>query len=243
MVLSQMARIQPPARKRKTGRSRAVLEKDELARVRAVAREAGPLEKALVEWIFTNCTRASEPGLARMSDIDMRGRRVQLVHLKGGLDPDWLPMMESCHNALVAWLPLRDKVIREHQQRAFVFPSARPTRCYPCNGLGRLLKRNRKTRTSAEVPCPHCDGDGTRWGLSRHESRRIIERVFARAGIDEKRRFPHVLRNTAVTVMIETMGVGAVQERVGHSDAKTTYGYMKATKAERAKAEEVFREK
>ena len=228
-----------PQRKRKTQRSRAVIELHEIQQIRRAV--ADPLEGALFEWIYTNGTRASEPGLARMADVDLKRMRIQLVHLKGGLDPDWIPMPKICAQAIEKWLPVRDMLELRVEQQDFLFPAKNPGRCYPCKGTAKIIKKNRKEKTSSMVPCYHCDACGIRWGLSRHEVRYIFADLFARAGIEKERRFPHILRASAVTHMLDQgYEAGNVQERVGHASSKTTFGYMKATKAAHATIDKIF---
>jgi len=231
-----------PQRKRKTSRSQAVLEPDEIQRIRDAAADAGPMVAALLEWIYTNGARASEPGLARMEDIDLRGRRVQLIHLKGGLDPDWIPLAARCAESLQRWLASRDVHKEKTQQRDFVFPGKHPGKCYPCEGTGTITKSHRKTKQTSSIPCPHCDACGVRWGITRHEVRHIVDTIFQTANIPEEKRFPHILRHSAVTHMVEKMSPAAVQERVGHASVQTTYKYIKATKAARELIDDVFDE-
>lgn len=231
-----------PQRKRKTARSQAVLERDEVQRLRRAAEQAGYMEHALFEWIYTNGTRASEPGVARTGDVDLRGKRVQLVHLKGGQDPDWIPLASTCAAALRAWFENRNIREEKPEQRDFIFPSENPGRCYPCKGKGEIKKVSRKTKVSAILPCQHCDGCGTRWGLTRHEVRHLLDDLFEKAKIPEAKRFPHILRHSAVTHMMEKMTPAAVQERVGHAHLTTTLGYAKATKAARDTIDQIFGE-
>jgi integrase len=207
---------------------KAILETEDTKRARAVARTQGPLASALYEWLYTNGSRASEPGLAKLRDLDMPSSRVRLQHLKNGLAPDWVALATPCRTALAAWFAVREQHIVRPEQKLFVFPSASPGRCYPCKGSGKLKGKQ------ATKPCHHCDGTGKRWGLSRHEVGRIIGKVLAAAGVPKGRRHPHVLRHTTITHLLDA-GVppAAIQERVGHKDVATTFTYMKATKAAR----------
>jgi site-specific recombinase XerD len=208
---------------------KAILETSDTRRARSVARAQGPLARALYEWLYTNGSRASEPGLAKLRDLDLPSSRVRLQHLKNGLAPDWIALATSCREALTDWLVARPQHIVAPEQKLFLFPSASPGRCYPCRGAGKL-----KPKGAAPKPCHHCEGTGKRWGLSRHEVRRIVGKILTAAGVPAGRRHPHVLRHSTITHLLDA-GVppAAVQERVGHRDVTTTFGYLKATKAAR----------
>lgn len=204
--------------------SKAILETSDARRARGIAKAQGPLPWALFEWLYTNGSRASEPGLAKLADIDLTSSRVRLQHLKNGLAPDWIALATPCRAALTAWIKERPQHVVAPEQKLFLFPSASPGRCYPCRGSGKL-----KTKR-----CHHCEGTGKRWGVSRHVVGHTIRRILAAAGVPEGRRHPHVLRHSNITHMLDA-GVppAAVQERVGHRDVTTTFGYLKATKAAR----------
>lgn len=209
---------------------KAILETEDTKRARAVAKQQGPLAWALFEWLYTNGSRASEPGMARLADVDLPTSRVRLRHLKNGMAPDWVALATPCRDALAAWFKVRETYARTVKQKLFVFPAKAPGRCYPCRGKGQLLNK----RTRAAKPCHHCDGTGERLGLSRHDVRRIIGKVLAAAGVPKGRRHPHVLRHSTITHLLDKgVPAAAVQERVGHKDVTTTFGYMKATKAAR----------
>lgn len=227
-------------------KKRAVLQAEDLVRIRAAAKVAGPLEHALVEWLYTNGARASEPGLARRSDLDLHNNTVMLTHLKGGLASEPVPLSKRCAGALKDWLAGR--VVppdSDARLRDYIFPSARPGRCYPCLGKGQIAHKRRKKKDGLPemsiVPCPHCHAIGTRFGISRHEVRRIISRVFTTAGIPKEFHFPHVLRHSAVTHMLDDdSSPPSIQERVGHKSLATTYGYMHTTKKARAQVAKTF---
>jgi integrase len=110
---------------------------------------------AFVEWLYTNGSRASEPGLARMSDVDLQAGTVMLHHLKGGQASVPLPMSTKCLAALRAWLAVREQfLIDPEAQRDYLFPSAHPGPCYPCRGKGKLLvkKRDHEPELRAYTP-------------------------------------------------------------------------------------------
>jgi len=227
----------------KPRKKRASLEVEDVAKARAAAKELGPLEHTFVEWLYTNGARASEPGLARLSDVDMRAGTVMLVHLKGGQIKDPMPMSEKCRAALAAWLKVRPQFLFDSKAQAdYLFPSLHPGPCYPCRGKGKLvIKRRKKEPTLAS--CLHCRGSGTRWGLTRHEARRIVKRVFKAAGLPDELAFPHVFRHSAATHMLDKdMNPAAIQERLGHSALATTLGYLHTTKKARAAVNRVFDE-
>jgi site-specific recombinase XerD len=227
----------PKVRKKRTG-----LDTGDVAKVRAAAASLGPLEHALVEWLYTNGARASEPGMALLSDLDLISGTVQLHHLKHGLAAEPLPLSERCRRALEAWLKVRATLPLLPEQKDIVFPSQHPWRCYPCQGKGELTVHRRKHEPEL-VSCPHCRGTGTRQGITRHEVRRIIERVFRAAGVRSDLAFPHVLRHSAATHLLDKqVNPAAIQERLGHKSLQTTLGYLHTTKAARAAVNRTFDE-
>lgn len=218
-----------------------------IEQIRAAADGLSPLAHALVEWLYTNLQRASEPGLAREQDIDLFNGTVVLAHLKGGLAPEPTSLAPECKEALEAWLPKRE--FKDPAQRAYIFPSANPLTCYPCKGTKRFTVKSRKkvgeiAGTSKVIPCPHCHATGTRWGMTRHEVDRLVVAVFKLAGVPERFHFPHILRHSAVTHMLNSGSAPPeIQERVGHKSLATTFGYMHTTEEARAKVNKAFARK
>jgi site-specific recombinase XerD len=221
----------------------AVLEVDVVARARAAAAKLGPLVHAFLEWLYTNGARASEPGLARMSDVDLQAGTVLLYHLKGGQAAVPLPLSERCRVALKAWLAVREQhLVDPKAQRDYLFPSAHPGPCYPCRGKGKIVKHQRGREPELR-PCPHCRATGTRWGLNRNEAAQIIRQVFRAAGLPADKAFPHVFRHSAATHMLDKdINPAAIQERLGHKALATTLGYMHSTKKARAEVNRTFDE-
>lgn len=220
----------------KKGKKKLVLDRIHIQAIRAVAPGLGPLTHALFEWIYTNGSRASEPGMAKLADLSLQTGHAQLVHLKGGLDPEFIELAPPCRRALETWLTVRKTRLVSPEQHDFVFPSRTPGPCYPCSGTGSLKRKvKRKNRSeSVEGPCHHCRGTGKRWGLSRHEVRHLMDSLMEQAGIPQPLRFPHILRHSMVSHLLDK-GVPptAIQERVGHKAIETTYGYMKTTEKAR----------
>ena len=96
----------------------AHLEVEDTTKARAAAVALGPRAAAFLEWLYTNGARASEPGLAQLSDIDLYAGTVQLMHLKGGQAPKPMPMSERCRAALRAWLEVRPQhMVNSTQQK------------------------------------------------------------------------------------------------------------------------------
>jgi integrase len=234
-------------RQQKPRKTQAVLEEAEIKRVRAAAKADGPLAHALIEWLYTNGARASEPGLARTGDVDLHTGTVMLAHLKGGLAPKPVPMAESLRKAMKAWMSSEEFRLKpvpgyKPDQAVYVFPSANPLPCYPCKGTKRFVTKSRRRGGADKIgPCPHCHATGTRWGMTRHEVDRVVTAVMRKAGIPEDYCFPHILRHSAVTHLLNgRVPPPAIQERVGHKSLATTYGYMHTTKKARAQVTKVF---
>lgn len=229
---------------RRPRKKRAGLSREDVTRARAAAARLGPLEAAFLEWLYTNGARASEPGMAALSDVDLRAGTVMLRHLKGGLATDPMPLSEKCRKALEAWLSVRKQALVDPRAQAdYLFPSARPGPCYPCGGEGRLMVKRGKRGESKLEPCPHCRASGTRWGLTRHEARRLVERIFREAGLPAELAFPHVFRHSAATHMLDRkVNPAAIQERLGHKSLNTTLGYLHTTKEAREAVNRTFDE-
>jgi site-specific recombinase XerD len=232
--------VQSPRKVRKKG---AVLEVEDVKRLRAAAAALDPLTHAFIEWLYTNGARASEPGLARLSDVDLSAGTVLLHHLKGGQDAVPLPLSERCRQALRAWIAVRDgHIVDAKAQRDYLFPSRHPGPCYPCRGKAKILVKRRNHEPELR-PCPHCQATGTRWGLTRHEAMRIVRRVFKAAGLSDDKAFPHVFRHSAATHMLDhEINPAAIQERLGHKALATTLGYIHSTKKARADVNRTFDE-
>lgn len=236
----------PFAARREKGSARtkgATLEVAEVKAARAAASRIGPLAAAFLEWLYTNGARASEPGLARLSDIDLHTGMVQATHLKGGKDPKPLPLSNRCREALKAWLAVRPQFLFDPKaQKDYLFPSQSPGRCYPCKGTGKLT-RKRRGQEEKLISCPHCYATGTRWGFSRHEAYRLIRKICSEASLPERYAFPHIFRHSAATHMLDRgNSPTAIQERLGHASVTTTLGYMHATKEAREAINRTFDE-
>lgn len=226
---------------------RAVLGESAIEQIRTAAQGHSPLAHALIEWLYTNAQRASEPGLARENDLDLYNDTVMLSHLKGGLLSEPMPLSPECKDALVAWLPLR--TFPRADQKLYVFPSGNPITCHPCGGAKQVVTKSRKKAgesagTSKVVPCPHCHGVGIRLGMTRHEVDRTVVAVFKLTDVPKRFHFPHILRHSAVTQMLNSGSLPPeIQERVGHKSLTTTFGYMHTTEAARAKVNKAFARK
>lgn len=207
----------------------AALTVEDIASARAVLEFRGnPLHTALFEWIYTNGARASEPGQQLIEDMDLRRGTVLLLHLKGGLEPTPIAMATRCREAVKLWLARRDTWMPniKSEQQPYVFPSAVPGKCYVCQGSGKRRRNNGDL-----VPCHHCGATGKRWGLSRYEVADIIGSVLEAAEVEEHLRFPHILRHSAVTHMLDAgWNPADIRLRVGHKSVETTFKYMQATK-------------
>lgn len=216
-------------RQQKKRSTQALLTVQEITAIRAALET--PEEAALFEWLYTNGARASEPGLAKLSDIDLRTNRVRLVHLKHGLAPVGVPIAPPCRAALEAWFGTRPQY--PDARRDYVFPRPAIIDCYECGATGKVereFKNKNRQKEKRIVPCPLCNGGGRCPGLTRHDVRHKIVRLFTRAGIPQDLHFPHVLRHTAVTHMLDAgLSPPKIQQRVGHKALETTFGYMHAT--------------
>lgn len=217
-----------------TRNEKAVLEVSEVNRAMTIAKSRGPFEYALFAWLYEWGSRASEPGLQLLKDVDLRMNRARAVHLKHGAEREWDAMLSECRAALPPWVAVQPRFAKMPQQKTFLFPSADPGSCYPCSGTGKLTSSVKKIKTV--IDCYHCGTSGMRWGVSRHEIAALTDNVLNEAGVEVERRHPHVLRHSIVTHLLEAGVVPViVQQRVGHRDLATTLAYARGTK--RAAAE------
>ena len=223
---------------------KALLELSEVKAAFEVARAAGPLEGALFAWMYEFGSRAAEPGLQRVADVDLHSMRARVIHLKSSRSvvrgsvrgTEWDALLPFCQEALPAWLEARPRFIRKAGQQPYLFPSHAPGACPTCKGSGQRPAMRERVWTTA--PCHHCGGAGKRWGVSRFEVYKIITQILTRAGVPEGHRHPHTLRHSIITHLLEgDIAAGVIQERVGHRFLQTTLGYARATKSARAKLE------
>lgn len=216
-----------------TRNEKAVLEVSEVNRAMTIAKARGPFEYALFAWLYETGARASEPGLQLLKDVDLRNNRARAIHLKHGAEREWDALLHECRAALPSWVAAQPLSIKAPQQKTFLFPSADPGACYPCNGTGNLTTSKKKVKTV--IDCYHCGTSGMRWGVSRHEVAALVGSVLAEAGVEEERRHPHVLRHSIVTHLLEA-GIPpvVVKERVGHKNLAVTLEYARGTKKQAA---------
>lgn len=213
----------------KTRNEKAVLEVDEVNRAITIAKARGPFEHALFAWLYEWGSRASEPGIQLLKDVDLRMNRARAVHLKHGAECEWDALLSECRAALPPWVVVQPTYAKVAKQKPFLFPSADPGDCYPCQGSGKLTSSAKKVKQ--EVPCYHCGATGERWGISRHEIAAFTDSVLKEAGVEVERRHPHVLRHSIVTHLLEAGVVPVIiQQRVGHRDLSTTLGYVRGTR-------------
>jgi integrase len=191
---------------------------------------------ALLAWLYEFGSRASEPGMQLLSDVDLRSGRARPRHLKDGAAADWQVLLPFCREALPTWLLAQPAAVMQPQQAMLLFPSRGAGKCYACHGTGNRLRLMREKGTGHRfngkgVPCHHCAATGERWGISRAEVHKIVREVLLEANVPEPLCYPHVLRHSIITHLLEGgMPATAVQERVGHRALASTLGYAKATK-------------
>jgi integrase len=223
---------------------KALLELDEVRAAFTTAKATGPLEGALFAWMYEFGARAAEPGLQKVSDVDLHSMRARVLHLKSSRSvvrgsvqgTEWDAILPFCREVLPGWLEARPKAILVAGQRPYLFPSRAPGDCPACKGSGERPAMRERVWTTA--PCHHCGGTGKRWGLSRHEVYHLITGILTRAGVQPGHRHPHTLRHSIITHLLEgEVAAGVIQERVGHRYLQTTLSYARATKTARAKLE------
>jgi integrase len=215
---------------------KAVLQTYDIREAMRVAKRRGPMVAALLAWLYEFGSRASEPGLQLLSDVDLRAGRARPRHLKDGAAADWQVFLPFCREVFPAWLQAHAGFVLQPQQATLLFPSQGAGKCYACHGTGKRLRLMREKKTGRRfdgegVACHHCNATGERWGISRAEVHRIVRSVLLEAKVPEPLCYPHVLRHSIITHLLEGgMPATAVQERVGHRSLTSTLGYAKATR-------------
>lgn len=222
--------------------AKATLELHEVRAAREVARRRGGIVLPLFDWMYEFGARASEPGLQRVLDVDLRALRARPLHLKDGTPQDWFALLPFCRESMKSWMEKgRAEVVKIPEQQTVLFPSTSPGRCYACKGTGQrpILRREKDGRRREEgTKTCYCGGTGKRFGIARGEIYTIITGVLTEVGVPETHRHPHVLRHTIITNLLEG-GVPptVIQARVGHRDLATTLGYAAGTRAAAAEIE------
>ena len=215
----------------------AVLRAEDMPAVMQAARSFGPQDFAVTAWCYEFGARAAEPGLQKLSHLDLYGNRAQIAHLKSGRKLEWVSLMPYCREALPLWLEARAQHVTRPEHEPFLFPTHSNTgRCYTCEGTGKrpILKRvgDKRFRGAAaeDLPCHHCNATGFRWGINRLEVYAIIPKILKAAGVPEDRRHPHVLRHSIISHMLDVgVAPSEVRDRVGHKQLSTTLLYAKST--------------
>ena len=215
--------------------AKAVLQTYDVTEAMRVARGKGPMVAALMAWLYEFGSRASEPGLQLVSDVDLRSNRARPRHLKDGAAADWMILLPFCQETLPVWLQARNAYVLQPQQAGVLFPSRGAGKCYACHGTGKRVRLMREKKTGRRfdgegVPCHHCGATGERWGVSRSEVHRIVHDVLLAAGVPTAICYPHVLRHSIISHLLNGgMPATTVQERVGHRALASTLGYAKST--------------
>lgn len=213
---------------------KAVLLPADIPEVMRAAKLCGPMAAALLAWLYEFGSRASEPGLQVVDDVDLRAGRARPRHLKDGAAADWLFLLPFCREALPAWMAVRQDFVVHPQQRDLLFPSRGAGKCYACHGTGERVRLMREKKTGRRfdgdgVPCHHCNATGERWGISRAEVHAIVREVLLAAKVPEPLCYPHVLRHSIISHLLNGgMPATSVQERVGHRALASTLGYAKS---------------
>jgi len=223
--------------------AKAVLEIEDVKRAMSVAEAAGPFEAALFAWLYEFGARAAEPGLQLVKDVDLRGARARIVHLKtaapieGSIHgKEWDSLLPFCRRLLPLYMQVHAHHVLEKPQAVYLFPSRSPGDCCTCLGTGK--RKAMKDKAWVKAHCHHCGGSGKRWGITRHDVYHFVTVTLAKAGVPEGFRHPHVLRHSVVSHLLDgEVAPTVIQERVGHRFLSTTLGYMRTTKAARSRLE------
>jgi type 1 fimbriae regulatory protein FimB len=193
---------------------------DELLKVLAEARKASPRNHLIVLLGYKHGLRASE--IARLRLKDVASGRLDCKRLKGSLHTN--RPLESDDNVLLC------------EKRALAaYLSERPTDGSPFLFVSRLSVKARERAANRRTDADRWgnDVDRTARGISRDAIAEIFEDATFRAGIEPGRRNPHCAKHS-LGAHLYRAGVDtfALQQILGHRDAKSTAVYAGVTQDE-----------
>jgi type 1 fimbriae regulatory protein FimB len=192
----------------------------ELLNVLAEARKVSARNHLIVLLAYKHGLRASE--VARLRVKDVANGRIDCKRLKGSLHTN--RPLESDSNTLL------------DEKRALVaYLSERPTDESPFLFISRVSAKARQRAAERRTDADRWgdDVDRTARGISRDAIAEIVEDATFRAGIEVGRRFPHCAKHS-LGAHLYRAGVDtfALQQILGHRDAKSTAVYAGVTQNE-----------
>jgi type 1 fimbriae regulatory protein FimB len=193
---------------------------EELLGVLAEARKVSARNHLIVLLGYKHGLRASE--IARLRVKDVANGRLDCKRLKGSLHTN--RPLES-----------NDNVLLDEKRALVAYLSERPTDESPFLFVSRLSARARERAAALRTDADRwgSDVDRTARGISRDAIAEIFEDATFRAGIEAGRRNPHCAKHS-LGAHLYRAGVDtfALQQILGHRDAKSTAVYAGVTQDE-----------
>lgn len=193
---------------------------EELLNVLTEARRVSPRNHLIVLLAYKHGLRASE--IARLRVKDVAAGRLDCKRLKGSLHTN--RPLESNDNALL-----------DEKRALTAYLSERPTDESPFLFISRISGKARERAAERRTDADRwgVDVDHTARGISRDAIADIFEDAAARAGVEDGRRNPHCAKHS-LGAHLYRAGVDtfALQQILGHRDAKSTAVYAGVTQDE-----------
>jgi len=193
---------------------------EELLNVLAAARKVSARNHLIVLLAYKHGLRASE--VARLRVKDVANGRLDCARLKGSLHTN--RPLES-----------NDNVLLDEKRALIAYLSERPTDESPFLFISRVsaMARQRAAERRTDAERWGDDVDRTARGMSRDAIADVFEDACFHAGIEPGRRNPHCAKHS-LGAHLYRAGVDtfALQQILGHRDAKSTAVYAGVTQDE-----------
>jgi integrase/recombinase XerC len=209
--------VATPKREQKVPRHLEIEEMTRLLETPDASTPLGRRDRAILELFYASGLRLSELVSLDLEDLNLGARMVRVMGK--GRKERIVPFNRSTSDALRAWLPDRESLVREAARRDVPAPARRPA------ASGRSAAR----RAAAAEPV-FLNYRGTRLS-ARHVHRLVRHYVAAcstRLGIS-----PHALRHSFATHLLQAgADLRAIQELLGHIRLSTTQRYTHVNAAQ-----------
>jgi integrase/recombinase XerC len=209
--------VATPKREQKVPRHLEIDEMSRLLETPDVSMPLGRRDRAILELFYASGLRLSELVSLDLEDVNLGARMVRVMGK--GRKERIVPFNRSTAEALRAWLPDREALVREAAARDVPAPARRP----PTAG------RSAARRHAAAEPV-FVNYRGTR--LSARHVHRLVRHYVAscstRLGIS-----PHALRHSFATHLLQAgADLRSIQELLGHIRLSTTQRYTHVNAAQ-----------
>lgn len=184
-------------------------------------------ERVITELLYGSGIRAAELLRINLEDLNLAGAEV-LIHGKGG-DEDYQPISLPAVEAIVEWLPMREKQLHERRARHLEVAELR-ARGLSFRAIAASLNLSLPVVFRYAKPAPPPEQEpalllGRQGRLKRSRLQDLVAAIAARTDLD-KRVYPHLLRHCFATHLLNGgADLRAVQELLRHKKLSTTQIY------------------